>query len=118
MTSVTDDDEYMAAAPETLRPLLVQLRNQLALALPDAEETIAYKMPGFHIGGSMIAGYAAFSKPCGLHVSSGAIADHADEMAAAGVRASKTGVTFSPRKPIPNELVEGLALASRKDPGV
>jgi len=118
MTSTTDHDAYIAAAPETLRPLLVQLRSQLVRVLPDAQETIAYRMPGFQIGDSMIAGYAAFSKQCGLYVSPGAIADHADDIAAAGLRATKTGVTFSPRKPIPDSLIEGLALASRKDLGV
>ena len=45
-----DHDAYIAAAAEDLRPLLVQLRAQLAKALPDAEEIIAYKMPGFGIG--------------------------------------------------------------------
>ena len=54
---MTDHDTYIAGAPETLRPLLIRLREQLALALPDAEEIIAYKMPGFRIGKSIIAGY-------------------------------------------------------------
>ena len=54
-----DHDAYIAEAPEDLRPLLVRLRAQLARALPDAEEIIAYKMPGFRIGQSIVAGYAA-----------------------------------------------------------
>lgn len=62
---VADHDAYIAEAPEALRPLLAQLRAQLARTLPDAEEVIAYKMPGFRIGKSIIAGYAAFSKQCG-----------------------------------------------------
>jgi len=45
-----DHDAYLAQAPEDFRPLLVRLRAQLARALPDAEEVIAYKMPGFRIG--------------------------------------------------------------------
>ena len=96
----------------------MQLRSQLASALPDAEETIAYEMPGFQVGDAMIAGYAAFTKQCGLYVSAGAIADHAEDISASGLKATKTGVTFSPRKPISNELIRGLALASRKELGV
>lgn len=115
---MTDHDTYIAAAPEQLRPLLAQLRGQLASTLPDAEEVIEYKMPGFRIGELIIAGYAAFSKQCGLYLSPGAIVAHADEIAAAGFKSSKTGVTFSARKPIPNDLVERLALASRKDLGL
>src|SRR5687767_10286429 len=109
-----DHDAYMAAAPEDLRPLLVRLRAQLARALPDAEEVIAYNMPGFSIGQSVVAGYAAFSKQCGLYLSPSAIASHADDIAAAGLKSTKTGVTFSPSRPLPDELVEKLALASRR----
>lgn len=110
-----DHDAYITEAPEELRPLLDRLRAQLARALPDAEEIIAYKMPGFRIGKSIIAGYAAFSKQCGLYVFPSAIKSHAEDIAAAGLKSTKTGVTFSPTTPIPAGLVQNLALASRRD---
>jgi uncharacterized protein YdhG (YjbR/CyaY superfamily) len=110
-----DHDAYIAEAPEDLRPLLVRVRAQLAKALPDAEEVIAYNMPGFRVAQSIVAGYAAFSKQCGLYVSPSAIKSHADDIAAAGLKATKTGVTFSPSKPIPDKLVKALALASRRE---
>lgn len=118
MGTIADHDTYIAAAPESLRPLLAQLRVQLAHTLPDAEEIIAYKMPGFRIGKSIIAGYAAFSKQCGLYVRPGAITALSDDIACAGLKASKTGVTFSPSKPISDGLIKELALASRKDLGL
>ncbi len=118
MESVSDHDAYIAEAADELRPLLEGLRAQLRRSLPDAEETIAYKMPGFQIGDAMIAGYAAFSKQCGIYVSNGAIEANADAIEAAGLKATKTGVTFSPRKPIPDSLVDALVLASRRDLGV
>lgn len=114
---VADHDAYIAETPEELRPLLVQLRAQLADALPDAEHVIAYNMPGFRIGKSIVAGYAAFSKQCGLYLSPSAIASHAGDIAAAGLKATKTGITFSPGKPIPDALVRKLALASRQSQG-
>jgi len=98
--------------------LLNNLRSQLAKTLPDAEEIIAYDMPGFGFDKTIIAGYAAFSKQCGLYVSNGAIAAHTDDIAACGLKSTKTGVTFSPKKPITDELVTKLALASRKELGV
>ena len=118
MAKFTTHDAYIAAALEQHRPLLVQLRSRLAEALPDAEELIMYDMPGFGFGKSIIVGYAAFSKQCGLYVSKGALAAHADDIASAGLKATKTGVTFSTRQPIPDELVTKLALASRKELGV
>lgn len=118
MTTHPDHDEYIAAAPEALRPLLTRLRAQLAQALPDAQEVIRYDMPGFASANVIIAGYAAFSKQCGLYVSKGAISAHATDIAGAGLKASKTGVTFSPAKPIPDPLITALALASREELGV
>lgn len=101
-------------APEAFRPLLEGLRVTLARTLPDAEEVIDYNMPGFRIDGTVVAGYAAFTKQCGLYVRPAAIAEHAEEIAAAGLKATKTGVTFTAKKPIPEELVEKLAPASKK----
>lgn len=112
---IDSHDAYVAGAPERLRPLLMRLRALLADTLPDAEEVIAYKMPGFRIGEIIVAGYAAFSQQCGLYVSPAAIAVHADDIVAAGLKATKTGVTCSPSHPIPDQLVRTLALASRRD---
>lgn len=117
MSTIADHDAYIAAAPEPFRPSLKLLRALLARALPEAEEIVAYNMPGFRINGSIVAGYAAFSKQCGLYVRPGAISEHAEEIAAAGLKATKTGITFSPRKPIPDDLVERLARASREHAG-
>ena len=118
MSKFASHDAYIAAAPEVFQPLLIQIRAELSKALPDAEEIIAYDMPGFGFGKSIIAGYASFSKQCGLYVSKGAITAHVDDIAAAGLKATKTGVTFSQRNPIPEELVKDLALASREELGL
>jgi uncharacterized protein YdhG (YjbR/CyaY superfamily) len=118
MAKFSDHDAYIAAAPAQFLPLLVRVRSRLAQALPDADELIMYNMPGFGFGKSVIASYAAFSRQCGLYVRSGAVAAHADDIAASGLKASRTGVTFSLSRPIPDDLVAKLALASRKDLGV
>lgn len=115
--TMSGHDAYIAAAPEPFRPSLERLRALLASTLPDAEEIVAYNIPGFRIGGSVVASYAAFSKQCGLYLLPGAISEHAVEIAAAGLKATKTGMTFSPRKPIPADLVERLVRASRKEAG-
>jgi uncharacterized protein YdhG (YjbR/CyaY superfamily) len=118
MTEFPDHDAYIAAAPEALRSQLALVSDRLKRALPDVEEVMQYGMPGFMSQGVMIAGYAAFSKQCGLYVSKGAIIAYSDDIAAAGLKATKTGVTFSPTKAIPDELITALALASRKELGV
>ena len=118
MAKFADHDAYIAASPEAFRPALARLRATLAAALPDAEERIMYDMPGFGIGKAMIAGYAAFSRQCGLYVANAAIDAHREAIAAAGLKATKTGVTFTPAKPVPDELITALALTSRQELGV
>ncbi|MDO5663208.1 MAG: DUF1801 domain-containing protein [Brachybacterium sp.] len=115
MTAPSDHDAYIDAAPENFRPALHRLRATLARVLPDAEEVVKYHMPGFAIDGTVVAGYAAFRRQCGLYLSSNAIATHADEIAAAGLKSTKTGITFTPSRPIPEDLVERLAKSSRED---
>ncbi|MGH3351739.1 MAG: iron chaperone [Nocardioides sp.] len=114
MATIADHDSYIAAAPEAFRPVLTHLRDLLSEALPEADEMTAYNMPGFRIHGTVVASYAAFSKQIGLYFLAPALSDHAAEIAAAGLRASKTGITFPPRKTIPDDLVTRLAQASRK----
>ncbi len=118
MTGPDSHDAYIAAAPAQFRALLGRLRAGLARALPGAEEVIRYDMPGFQIEGTIIAGYAAFGRQCGLYVDPGAIAAHAGEIAALKLKVTKTGVTFSTTKPITDELVAKLATASRREKGV
>jgi uncharacterized protein YdhG (YjbR/CyaY superfamily) len=115
MTKILDHDAYIAAAPEALRPQLAVVRDRLKRALHDAEEVMQYGMPGFKSGSSTIAGYGVFSKQCGLYVSKGAISDYSAEIAATGLKASKSSVTFSPTRPIPDELIKRVALASHKE---
>jgi len=114
MTNKHGHDAYIAAAPEPFRAMMGRLRERLARALPDAEEVMKYDMPGFQIEQTIVAGYAAFSKQCGLYVDPGAIAAHADEIAALKLKATKTGVTFSVSKPITDELIDKLAKSSRR----
>ena len=118
MMTTSAHEAYISSAPEPFRPSLEQLRTLLAHTLPEAVEIVAYNMPGFRIGGTIVASYAAFSRQCGLYLLPGAISQHADEIAAAGLKATKTGITFSPRKPIPDGLVQRLARASREEAGV
>lgn len=118
MPKAETHDAYIAAAPEAFRAPLHRLRTRLALALPDAEDVMMYGMPGFRIGGVIVAGYAAFSKQCGLYVDPGAIAAHADKIAALKLKTTRTGVTFSPGKPISDDLIAALALSSREQKGL
>jgi uncharacterized protein YdhG (YjbR/CyaY superfamily) len=113
MANPKTHDDYIAAAPEQFRPALLRLRSAVRTAMPDAEEVIAHNMPGFKVGGSLAVGYAAFSKQCGFYLPAAAISACAADLTAAGIKSSKTGVTFSMAKPIPDALLKRLVEATR-----
>lgn len=84
--SVSDHASPIEFAPEKFRAILGHVRRIVAETIPDAWEMVAYNMPGFTVGGVVVASYAAFSKQCGLYLRPEAIAAHADEIAAAGLK--------------------------------
>jgi uncharacterized protein YdhG (YjbR/CyaY superfamily) len=98
-------EDYLAALPEDQHACLSALRALIARHLPDATECISYAMPGFrHPGGKMVAGYAAFSRHLGLYPHSGGIIPQLAD-ACAGFKTSKSGILFTPARPLPEALV-------------
>jgi len=98
-------EAYLAALPDAPRDCLRDLRALIARHLPEATECLSYAMPGFrHPGGKMVAGYAAFSRHLGLYPHSGGIIPLLGKDAA-GFRNSKSGILFTPARPLPEALV-------------
>ncbi|WP_255555824.1 iron chaperone [Tessaracoccus palaemonis] len=111
-------DEYIERAPERFRPILRELHGRVADALPEADEVMGYGMPGFSIAGVTVVGYAAFSRHCGLYLPTEAITEQAEALTAAGLKCSKTGVTFTVARPIPDDLLNRLLQSARHHLGV
>jgi len=118
MTTHATHDSYIASAPEKFRTLLYDPRAQLLRALPDATEVIKYDTPGYQINETIIDGYVAFSKQCGLYVDPTAIRTFKTKLEALNLKPTKTGVTFPASKPLPAALVEKLAKASQSAKGL
>lgn len=118
MTGAADVDAYIAALDAPFRDALRRLRAQLLALLPEGTERISYAMPGVAQGGRMVAGYAAFSRNCGLYPHSGSIVPAlSGRVEAEGFKWSKSGVTFPPdRLPSPG-LIEAIVTARLKELG-
>jgi uncharacterized protein YdhG (YjbR/CyaY superfamily) len=112
-TGAAEVEAYLAALPADQRTALAQVRAVLRAALPGARECISYAMPGFRLpGGKMAAGYAAFTRHLGLYPhSGGVIPAFAAECAALGLKTSKSGVLFTPARPLPADLVQRIVAA-------
>ncbi len=98
-------DEYIAAQPEDVRPLLQSIRETIRAAAPEATEKISWQMPTFWQGENLIH-FAAFKKHIGLYPGGEATSEFAEQLA--GYKTSKGAIQLPLGKPIDYELITDI----------
>jgi uncharacterized protein YdhG (YjbR/CyaY superfamily) len=100
-------DEYIAAAPAAVRPILREIRRIARAAAPEAEELISYRMPAFRLGGILIY-FAAFKHHIGMFppVTGDAKLERALEL----YLGPKRNLKFPLDRPIPYALIKRIVL--------
>src|ERR1700759_5073089 len=53
-------DHYLRGVEEPKRSTLAAVRRMILEIVPDAPETISYRVPAFRVDGAIVAGFAAF----------------------------------------------------------
>ena len=102
-------DEYLAGISPEMRAALGRLRRIIRSAAPDADEVISYAMPAVRQHGILVY-YAAFADHCSLFVASPAVRrQFAAELKP--YAAGKATVHFTPKRPLPADLVKRLVRA-------
>jgi uncharacterized protein YdhG (YjbR/CyaY superfamily) len=110
MTTPATIDDYLAGVPEDKRAALQQVRETVQELVPEAEEMISYKMPGFRYRGRGFLYFAAWARHCALYgVSDSTMEAYRDELAP--FRKDDSTLRFTPKDPIPRELLERLVRA-------
>jgi uncharacterized protein YdhG (YjbR/CyaY superfamily) len=97
-------DEYVAALPEDVRPVMEGIRRSIRAVVPDIGETISYRMPTFVLDGLPLLHVAAWKKHVGLYP----LPPMDDELGreVAPYRAATDTMQLKYARPIPYELVE------------
>jgi uncharacterized protein YdhG (YjbR/CyaY superfamily) len=107
-------DAYIARAPVAARNQLKELRAAIRSIAPDANELIAYKMPGFAYPGyggmGVFVWFALYSRHISLFLRPPTIADHQEELAK--YQTTKNAVRLPLDQKIPIPLVRKLVRAS------
>jgi len=102
-------DEYLAAVPDEVRPVLEKLRKTIRSAAPKAEEVISYQIPMFKYHGPLVF-FAAFRNHCSFYVVSKPIMDvFTSELKPWDT--SGTTIHFSAKNPLPASLVKKIVKA-------
>lgn len=99
---VSDIDEYIAAQPPEIQPLLRQIRETIRTAAPDAVEKISWQMPTFWQKENLIH-FAAFKKHIGIYPGGEATTVFAEQLTE--YKTSKGAIQFLIDKPIDFELI-------------
>ncbi len=99
-------DAYIADQPESVQPLLEQVRETIRTALPDATERISWRMPTFWNKINIIH-FAAHKNHIGIYPGEQAMVHFSDRLK--DYKTSKGAVQFPYNKPIPFDLIEEIA---------
>ncbi|MEW6745183.1 MAG: DUF1801 domain-containing protein [Planctomycetota bacterium] len=100
-------DEYIAASPPAVRPILKEIRRTISTAAPGAEELISYRMPAFRLHGILVY-FAAFKSHIGLYPP--VSGDQRLEKALAPYAGPKGNLKFPLDRPIPYALIKRVVL--------
>lgn len=103
----TNIDEYIACFEEDKRQILIEVRELITKNVPDAAETINYKMPTFRLNGNLIH-FAMFKNHLGLYPGVDAIVHFQDKLSS--YKTSKGAIQIPLNVPIPTKLIQEIIL--------
>jgi uncharacterized protein YdhG (YjbR/CyaY superfamily) len=95
-------DDYLAGAPEDVRPVLEKIRQTIHDAAPQAEEAISYGMPAFKQNGALVY-FAAFKDHIGFFPTGSGVSHFTKELEKYDT--SKGTIRFPLDKPVPYGLI-------------
>ncbi|MBL9166710.1 MAG: DUF1801 domain-containing protein [Verrucomicrobiales bacterium] len=100
-------DQYILGFPPDIQTLLNKVRAAIHKAVPQAEETISYRIPAFRFAEGTIVYFAAFKQHIGLYPTSSGMRQFEKELSS--YETSKGAVRFPFDRPIPYTLVRRIA---------
>jgi uncharacterized protein YdhG (YjbR/CyaY superfamily) len=101
-TAYKDVDEYIAARPRQVQPILRRVRKTIRKAAPEAKEAISYRIPAYMLNGRLVY-FAAFDDHISLYPAPRGVAEFKKELAT--FKGGKGTVQFPLDKPIPFGLI-------------
>jgi uncharacterized protein YdhG (YjbR/CyaY superfamily) len=99
-------DDYISLQPAEVQHLLTQIRQAIKKGVPEAKETISYKMPAFTYNG-IIAWFAVFKKHISVFYKPHCYIPFESELKK--YRKTKSALSFPFGTTIPYELITKIA---------
>jgi uncharacterized protein YdhG (YjbR/CyaY superfamily) len=107
-------EEYIAAQPVAAQRTLNRVRNAIRGAVPEAEESISYKIPTYKLDGERLLYFAGWKQHYSLYpATKRLLAALEDDLKAHEV--VKSTVRFSLAEPVPVRLIAKMAKFRAKE---
>ena len=101
-------DEYIAAHPEDVQPILRRVRSIIRKAVPGAEEAISYQIPTYKRHGGYVIYFAGWKQHYSLYPATDRlVAAFKDDLAP--YKVNKGTIRFPLSQPVPVKLIERIA---------
>ena len=114
ITDIKSMDEYIAGQPDPVRAILGRVRSAIRKAVPQAEETISYKMPSYKLHKDPVLYFAGWKQHYSLYpASERLVAAFKDDLAPYEVH--KGTIRFPLSQPVPVKLIERIAKFRAKE---
>ncbi len=98
-------DDYIATCPVEHQPKLVEIREIIKKAAPQAEEKISWGMPTFYLNGNLVH-FADAKKHIGFYPGATGVSDFEERIQE--YKHSKGAIQFPLDKPLPKKLITDI----------
>jgi uncharacterized protein YdhG (YjbR/CyaY superfamily) len=101
-TEITTVDQYIGQFPADVQERLIQMRDTIRAAAPDAQEILSYGMPAYAQAGNLVY-FGAAKAHIGFYPTPQGVETFAEEFSA--YKGNKGSVQFPNNQPLPLDLV-------------
>ena len=108
-----DIDSYIELQPENARLILVQLRQTIKNAVPEAEDLISYQMPAFRYHG-MLVWFATFNNHYSIFIRKNVLSHFNEELKSFQLSDSRAAIKIPLDKPVPVQLLTKIIKSGAK----
>ncbi|HTA54739.1 MAG TPA: DUF1801 domain-containing protein [Candidatus Acidoferrales bacterium] len=110
----TSVDEYIASQPEPARSALRQVRDAIRVAVPEAEELIAYNMPTYKLNGTVFVHFGGWKDHYSIYAATKSVlAAFKPELRRYEIE--KGTIRFPLSERVPMRLIERIAKLRAKE---
>ena len=112
-SSAKDIDDYIGLQSENVRGILIEIRQTIKTAVPEAEELISYQMPAFRFHG-MLVWFATFNHHYSIFIPRHILNAFQDELKPFELSKSKSAIKIPLEEPVPVQLLAKIVKSGAK----